>query len=208
MRSRLALVNLMERSDRHEHYGRDNYFKRFWEPAIVSGHSRTVEMGRLVKGLEDEWDFLLDPAEIGELGGWHRPGPLGGSWQRIKTTSRSWSDQGLHDFKGVAWYRQDVVIPKAFETRPIYLWFGGVGVTAKVWVNGELLGTSREPNAGLPGAPGTFRPFDFLATDAIRFGESNTVSVKITNDRLAELGVGGIIAPVMFWSPHDPDWRP
>ncbi len=61
---------------------------------------------------------------------------------------------------------------------------------------------------GLPGAPGTFRPFDLLATRAVRFGAPNTVSVKITNDRLAELGVGGILAPVMFWSPHNPDWRP
>ncbi len=42
----------------------------------------------------------------------------------------------------------------------------------------------------------------------IRFGEENTVSVKVTNDRLAELGTGGIVAPVMFWSPHDPDWQP
>jgi hypothetical protein len=208
MRSRLALINFMERSDRHKDYGRDNYFKRFWEPAIVSGHLRTVEAGQFVKGLEDEWDFLLDPAEIGEIGGWHRPGPLGGNWQRLKTTSRSWSDQGFHDYKGVAWYRQHVVIPKTFEGRPVYLWFGGVGVTAKVWVNGELLGTSSEPNAGLPGAPGTFKPFDLLATDAIRFGKSNTVSVKITNDRLAELGVGGIISPVMFWTPKDPAWRP
>jgi len=30
----------------------------------------------------------------------------------------------------------------------------------------------------------------------------------ITNDRLAELGVGGIISPVMFWTPNDPEWRP
>lgn len=213
MRSRLALVNLMERSASEEYDfvpygGRDNYFKRFWEPAVVSGHTRTVAAGELVMGLDDEWDFLLDPAEIGEIGGWQRPGPLGGNWQPIKTTSKSWSDQGLHYYKGVAWYRQQVTLPEKFKGRPVYLWFGGVGVKAKVWVNGVLLGTSREPNAGLPGAPGTFRPFDFLATEALRFGEPNTVSVKITNDRLADLGVGGIIAPVMFWSPHDPGWTP
>jgi len=56
------------------------------------------------------------------------------------------------------------------------------------------------------------RPTDghaqFLAADAVRCGASNTVSVRITDDRLAELGVGGIIAPVMFWSPRDPAWRP
>lgn len=213
MRRRLALVNLMERSasERYDfipYGGRDNYFKRFWEPAVVAGHFRTVEAGDLVKGLDDEWDFLIDSAEIGEIGGWQRPGPLGGNWQRLKTTSRSWSDQGLHDYKGVVWYRQHITVPDRFKERPAYLWFGGVGVRAKVWLNGILLGTSKKPNAGLPGAPGTFRPFEFFASDALRFGEPNTVSVKVTNDRLAELGVGGIIAPVMFWSPRDPDWKP
>ncbi len=108
----------------------------------------------------------------------------------------------------MAWYRQQVELPAAFKNRPVYLWFGGVGIRATVWLNGVLLGTSREPNAGLPGAPGTFQPFEFLATDAVRFDEPNTVSVKVTHDRLAELGVGGIIAPVMFWSPRAPAWHP
>ncbi len=184
------------------------YFARFFLPALETGGRRTVSEGDLVKGLNDEWDFLIDPAKIGEIAGYYRPGDLGGNWQPLKTTSLSWSDQGLHYYKGEAWYRQTVTIPAEFEGRPIYLWFGGVDNAAKVWVNGQLLGTNREPKHGLPGEAGTFRPFDFLATDAVRFGEVNTVSVKVTNDRLAELGTGGIVAPVMFWSPHDREWKP
>ncbi len=209
MRARLALVSFMERSDRHAHFGRDNYFKRFWEPAVVAGHHRTVAAGDLVKGLNDEWDFLIDPAEIGEIGGWHRAGPLGGNWQPLRTTSKSWSDQGLHYYKGVAWYRQAVTVPDEFEGRPIYLWFGGVDRIAQVWINGRYVGYSTESKEGLPGAPGTFRPFDMPATTAIRHGQQNWVTVKIeSRTHLAELGTGGIIAPVMFWSPHDPEWRP
>ncbi len=184
------------------------YFARFFLPSLESGHRRTVEEGDLVKGLPDEWDFLIDPAEIGEIAGYYRAGELGGNWQPLKTSSLSWSDQGLHYYKGKAWYRTQVTIPAEFEGREIYLWFGGVDNAAKVWVNGELLGTNREPKHGLPGEAGVFRPFDFLATDAVRLGEENTVSVKVTNDRLAELGTGGIVGPVMFWSPHDEDWTP
>ena len=202
-RRRSALINYMERSDT-----RGNYFNRFFRSAIVAGHHRTVEAGELVAGLPDVWDFLIDPAQVGEIAGYHRPGKLGGNWQPLKTISRTWSDQGLHYYKGDAWYRAHVVIPEKYEGRPVYLWFGGVDNAAKVWVNGTLLGTNREPLHGLPGEAGTFRPFDMLATEAIRFGEKNTVSVKITNDRLAELGTGGIVAPVMFWSPHDPAWQP
>ncbi len=184
------------------------YFRRFFMPALKSGYKRTVEEGELVKGLPDEWDFLIDPAEIGEIAGYYRDGEIGGNWQPLKTTSLSWSDQGLHYYRGDAWYRSKVNIPDEFEGREIYLWFGGVDNFAKAWVNGELLGTNREPLHGLPGEAGTFRPFDFLATDAVRFGEDNTVAVKVTNDRLAELGTGGIVSPVMFWSPHDEDWKP
>lgn len=201
-------VHRMVTHNEHPTSGRFNYFNRFFRPTLASAIHRTVDEGALVKGLDDEWDFLIDPAAIGEIAGYDRPGALGGNWQPMKTSSRSWSDQGFHYYKGQAWYRQTVIIPAGFEGRPIYLWFGGVDNAAKVWVNGELLGTNREPLHGLPGVAGTFRPFDFLATGAIRFGGENTVSVKVTNDRLAELGTGGIVAPVMFWSPHDPDWQP
>ncbi len=203
-RRKPALVNLDERKDSSP----TSYFNRFFRSAVAAGHERAVEKGEIVAALDDEWLFLLDPAEIGEISGYYRAGELGGNWQPIKTTSRSWSDQGLHYYKGDAWYRQQVTIPEEFEGRPVFLWFGGVDNAAKAWVNGELLGTNREPKHGLPGEAGVFRPFDFLATDAVRFGEKNTVTVKVTNDRLAELGTGGIVAPVMLWSPHDPDWMP
>ena len=196
------LQSLVHRDERSENQG--SYFNRFFERAVSSGHQRTVETGELVAGLPDEWDFLLDPNGLGELGGWQRPGTLGGNWQRLKTTSRSWSDQGLHYYKGAAWYRTTAEIPERFRGRNVYLWFGGVDNVATVWVNGQLLGTSREPGEGLPGVPGSFRPFDVDATAALRFGpdESNTVTVRVVNDRLSELGTGGITAPVMFWSPR------
>ncbi len=194
---------------RRRRRGGGPYFDRFFMSALESGYRRTVTEGDLVMGLPDTWDFLIDPAGIGEIAGYQRDGKIGGNWQPLKTTSRSWSDQGLHYYiNNYAWYRTQVMIPKAFEGRDIYLWFGGVDTFARVWVNGELMGTNREPKRGLPGEAGTFRPFEFLATDAVRFGEENTVAVKVKKTRLAELGTGGIISPVMFWSPHDEDWTP
>ena len=185
-----------------------SYLNRFFRQPVEAGHARTVEMGRLVAPLADEWLFLIDPAEVGDLGGWHRPGELGGGWQPLKTSSRSWSDQGLHYYKGIAWYRQKVTVPEEFKGRPVYLWFGGVDELASVWVNGRHLGTNREPVGGLPGVPGTFRPFDLDASQAVKFGGENWVVVRITNKNLDELGTGGIVAPVMLWTPNDPAWKP
>ncbi len=197
------LVHWRERSE-----SRGSYFNRFFAMPVRSGYHRLVEAGELVAGLPDEWDFLLDPTGLGQISGWHRPGPLGGNWQPLKTFSRTWSDQGLHYYKGTAWYRTQVSIPEEFRGRRVYLWFGGVDEVASIWVNGQFLGTSQEPGEGLPGVPGSFRPFDVDATQALRFGggETNTVTVRVVNERLSELGTGGITAPVMFWSPHDPAW--
>ncbi len=47
-----------------------------------------------------------------------------------------------------------------------------------------------------------------VATNAVNFDGPNTVVVKITNNALNELGTGGIVAPVMLWTPNDPSWIP
>ncbi len=192
---------------------RRSYFNRFFRGSIETGYERAVEKGDIVATMPDEWQFLLDPVEIGRISGYERPGELGGNWQPMKTSTRSWSDQGLHYYKGLAWYRQKVTIPEEFDGRPIYMWFGGVDRTASVWLNGEYMGSNAEPREGLPGIPGSFRPFDLPTVDedgdsVINFGGENWVVVEIENRTLAELGTGGILAPVMFWSPEDPDWMP
>lgn len=201
-----ALPRLVYHRERADNGG--SYFNRFFRPTTEEGYRRAVEIGEIVAALPDEWQFLIDPAEIGEICGYQRPGELGGNWQPMKTSSRSWSDQGLHYYKGMAWYRTSVQIPEKYEDRPLYLWFGGVDRVAHVWINGVPMGTSREPREGLPGVPGSFRPFDMPTGNAIKFGEENWVVVKIENDSLSELGTGGILGPVMFWSPNDPDWDP
>ncbi|MBT3381804.1 MAG: DUF4838 domain-containing protein [Lentisphaerae bacterium] len=185
-------------------YGRaaTGYVKRFWTPTVESGHERTAERGQLVTVLPDEWDFQIDPKDLGEQLTWQRDGTIGGNWRAIRTLSASWSDQGLHYYKGHAWYRTTVTLPESTAGRKLFLWFGGVDEKAKVWLNGTLLGTSADPGEGLPGVAGAFRPFDMDATEAARPGAENTIAVKITNLQLNEVGTGGIVAPVMFWTPR------
>lgn len=188
--------------------GPGNYFDRFWSPTIYQGHERTVEKGSLLYGFPDEWEALLDFVNIGEIAGYQRPGELGGNWIPLKTTSQSWSDQGFHYYRGHAWYRHTFKADSSWEDLPVYLWVGGVAGSAKVWLNGTLLGTSEEPMEGVPGIPGSFRPFDMNASPALLPGQDNTLVIKVDSTRLAEMGVGGLTAPVMLWTPHDPQWHP
>lgn len=169
----------------------ESYLKRFFRQTSEQGYERITGSNQLLVGLPpDEWDFLIDPAKIGEDMGLWRGELTGGNWQKIKT-STSWSNQGLRYYKGDAWYRQRIAITVLPAEAKIVLWFGGIDEAAKVWVNGKEVGV-RKGSA--------FLPFEFEITKEIVPNVENTIVVKITNDSVDELGTGGIVYPVMIYA--------
>ena len=170
----------------------EEYMNRFLTPSILQGHARTTGGNRFLAGLGDEWQFQIDPEKVGESLGWWDPARPGGNWQRIRTSTQSWSTQGLRYYKGLAWYRQTIDIPATAKGQRVFLWFGGIDELAKVWVNGRVIGISPRM---------AFRPFELDATEAIMPGKPNTVVACIENETLHELGTGGILGPVMFYLP-------
>ncbi len=172
-------------------YTAPRYLPRFWKQCPYQGRERTTGGNELAVAFPDQWQFLLDPGDVGEQLDFYLPGTRGGNWQTIKSYSATWSDQGLRYYKGVAWYRQTVTVPARSRGRRLYLWFGAVDENAKVWVNGKLVGEMSH-NA--------WDPFEFEVTDALRCGEPAVVVVKVTNETVDELGTGGILRPVMIWA--------
>ncbi len=168
-----------------------NYMKRFFRPATEQGNKRVTGGNVLAATAKDEWEFLIDPPKVGEAIGLWKPGNKGGNWQTIKTSSSSWSNQGLRYYKGMAWYRQTIDVPKEFVGKRLFLWCGGVDEKAKVWVNGKAVGIS-------PGA--AFYPFEVDATEAVKAGK-NEIVFAVVNDVVNELGTGGIVAPVILYAP-------
>lgn len=170
-----------------------NYMRRFFRPATEGGFKRISGGNRLVGPLGDGWEFQIDPLRVGEALGWWRPEVRGGNWQRILSSSSSWSNQGLRYYKGMAWYRQSLEIPADAAGKRVFLWCGGVDEKAKVWVNGIPVGVSH-------GA--AFYPFELDATAAVRAGVNNVVFC-VVNDVVDELGTGGIVAPVLLYLPAE-----
>ena len=168
-----------------------NYMKRFYRPCTEQGFKRVTDGNQAVAAAPDEWEFQMDPAKVGEDIGLWRLEVTGGNWQRLKTSSSSWSNQGLRYYKGLAWYRTTVEVPAKFAGQRIFLWCGGVDEAAKVWVNGQHIGNS-------PGA--AFYPFEMDATAAVKPGRNSLVFL-ISNQVVNELGTGGIVAPVMLYAP-------
>lgn len=169
-----------------------NYMKRFFRPCTEQGYQRVTGGNKLVAVARDEWDFQIDPQRVGETIGLWRAEVRGGNWQTLKTSSLSWSNQGLRYYKGLAWYRQTMDVPAAFKGQRLFLWCGGVDEKTKVWVNGKPIGIS-------PGA--AFYPFELDATEAVRAGGKNVITFCVLNEVVNELGTGGIVAPVLLYAP-------
>jgi beta-galactosidase/beta-glucuronidase len=170
----------------------ESYLQRFFAKTTAQGYERTTGGNRFLAGLDDVWSFQIDPEQVGEDTNWWRPETFGGNWQSLRTSTSSWSNQGLRYYKGLAWYRQTVRLPEDCKGKRVFLWCGGIDELAKVWVNGHELGIS--PRA-------SFTPFEMDATSAVRAGQPNTVVFCVSNATLNEIGTGGITGPVIFYEP-------
>ena len=178
------------------------FLERFCAQATDEASTRVTGGNALVAGLNETWDFLQDPQALGETMGLHREEVKGGNWRKVSTSS-SWGNQGLRYYFGEAWYRQEVEVPRKHAGKKIMLWFASVDDAAKVWVNGRLLGISPGAVFDIDAHGGSTRPFEFDATEALHPGARNVVTVRVRRNKVNELGTGGIMGPVMFYTPAD-----
>ena len=72
---------------------------------------------------------------------------------------------------GTGWYRKSFTIDRDLAGKRIAINFDGVYMNATVWFNGVKLGTH----------PYGYSPFSFDLTGNAKFGEENTIVVKVEN---------------------------
>lgn len=99
-------------------------------------------------------------------------------------------------FRGLVNYEKDVEIPAEWKEKKVYIRFKGVNSIANVFINGKHAGEHR----------GGYTAFVYDISDMLKYGEKNTVWVRVTNalvlDILPLLGdfnmYGGIYRDVDF----------
>lgn len=72
---------------------------------------------------------------------------------------------------GYGWYKKEFEIEENKMQKRFFIHFDGVYMESEVWVNGHYLGYN----------PYGYSPFSYELTPYIRFGESNSIVVKVTN---------------------------
>lgn len=155
-------------------------------PVVVNPVIKNKYENRL--SLSGEWEFALDPDDIGICEKWFDNHKLIN--EKIYVPG-SWQGQGFGDdsndlvwdfnlkartfratYKGAGWYKKDFVIPDGYKGKRLWLNFGGVHPSAIIWLNGKKIGEHNAP----------FVPFGFEITDKVKFSEKNILIVQVNEE--------------------------
>lgn len=151
--------------------------------------------GRYIQSLDGSWHLYVDknakweddrlylPSEVTSVatlpvnpptGGWgilangSRPVTVPGSVEQYCTTKAQPSPD---DSKGVSWWWRNIKIPATQKGKRIILHFQSVRMRAEVFVDQKLVGYDIVGET----------PFDCDITDAVKWGEEQTLAVRVTN---------------------------
>ena len=75
-------------------------------------------------------------------------------------------------WKDPYWFRTEIVLPKQYQDKQVWLTFNGINYRADVWVNGHLVADSKQ-------TVGMFRRFKYNITPYAHAGVKNCIAVKI-----------------------------
>ncbi len=137
----------------------------------LAEHPRPDFMRNAWINLNGQWDFALDPDEIGELNGWYNDGSVFD--QRI-TVPFSWAaplsgivERNIH----IGWYARNLEIPVIEEwiNKRIYIVIGASDFGTRLWLNGDFVGEHE----------GGYTPFEFDLTDVIDKTGSNRLVIRV-----------------------------
>lgn len=149
--------------------------------------------------LADTWSFAWDPDLTGEPKGYSGDVCDTKSWLRMRVDA-PWDDQPegkkwmeAHQgvgFKGTGWYRTDLTAPAKKSAQKAALVFGAVDEACTIWLNGKQILDRPYPYQG--NTMSWQEAFDVDITDYLRWGQSNSLVVKVTST----VGQSGICKPV------------
>ena len=139
--------------------------------------------------LNGQWKFAADYQNWGDKAEWFSPKAGDGVWDSV-TVPHTWShDPRFIGFIGAGWYRLHFTPPAVAGGGHVRLAFGAVFRRARVWLNGELLGSH---DFG-------YTPFEFDVTTRLKPGEPNLVAVCADNSWTPAFGTAPQQQVVAWW---------
>jgi beta-galactosidase len=121
----------------------------------------------------DRWSFALDPEDRGERQEWF-DGRKGGLINKTHVAvPHTWQiSPDTAQYQGVAWYRGWFDAPAEWAERTVRIEFEAVFHSAKVWLNGQLIGEHRHSG---------YTAFSFDISRVLRLDRTNELAVRVDN---------------------------
>lgn len=156
--------------------------------------------GNLVAMLPDQAAFSVDPKDEGRFAGWYETDWSTQAWQKI-SMAKPFYLQGHMDaegrpYMGNLWYQFKVDVPALAKGKQVLLYAPVVEAEAWTWVNGKYVGhrpyreTYERPNE-----------MELDVTNAIRPGQGNVVSIRISTSANRTALAGGLTSRLFLYSP-------
>jgi len=141
-----------------------------------------------VMGLDEGWQFKLDPERVGQQQGWMNADYDASGWDTVRA-GIGWESLG-YDYDGMAWYVRTIDAPADWAGARLRLVADGIDDAYTVWVNGKAVATH-----------GSFTNHDETVwlkqtvtdlTGYINPGQPNTLALQVVDIT----GQGGIWKPI------------
>lgn len=122
---------------------------------------------RVKHAINQDWKYFK-----GDAPGAEQPGFDDAAWQDVGVPHSFSSSAGVVNswYRGTGWYRKHLPVRKDWRSRRVFLEFEAAFQHAWVYVNGTLVGEHK----------GGYTAFSFDITDAVKFGATNLVAVKLS----------------------------
>lgn len=151
-----------------------------------------VSQAQDITSLNGEWEIIYDDLNEGREKGWITSEGFEGNIAKEKIQVPSCWEEFKKDYEGVAIYKKEFDVPADWKDKNIAIQFSAVNYIAEVYLNNEVVGYHK----------GGFTPFDFRVNEVMKFGEKNTLMVRVVSPVLySDKVIDGI-------GPHQtPMWR-
>jgi len=123
----------------------------------------------------DGWRFRLGDIQYGgrenlDVSKWEKV-TLPHDWTVLQTASPQYAACTGFLPGGIAWYRKDFTVSADKKEEKVYIYFEGVYINSEVFINGKWLGIR----------PNGYISFMYEMTPYIKFGENNTIAVRVNH---------------------------
>lgn len=143
---------------------------------LLTSYLLFAQQGRIVTRINDGWQFSKDkPAQ----------------WQTLNLP-HTWNVEDVMDdvpgyYRGIGWYKKNLVLDKTQEGKQLYLFFEGANQVTEVFINGKKAGDHT----------GGYSAFYIPLNGLVRAGKENEVLVKVDNS--LQLNIPPLSADFTFY---------